>query len=416
MPSSAALLIFSVLVLLVFSVLAVLTNESGNASSSLLLGINRQRTTLQSWRDTRSDKELLLKVGDWVLANGGYINEKVKIGQVNNYLTGMVAIQDMDQGEMICKIPKNLILNPFSAGNSISLRGSDRTCKNINFVYDVITKDPNLQSPYEQYLATRTAKHHHHLPHLWSLEGREMLRDLLGQTWHDDGFYSGLENLRKKCWPDKFKNIHEIDDRLMDAIAIADVRYESGNNFIPWYDVINHANGPEWNVDNRRCTDGSFELFTTRKIHAGEQLAMSYDQQSTGYGPNYDSMNYFFGYGFMPDLPQKWNVSKKLNGFSGSLKFTVDYKDRSTGRDHDDSSELKVIFHDGTTPLLVMDDIHKEIGRLTRFALKYKDITDSVPENEKRLIWKLHSSILAALTQIMYELPGISNSTIHSVD
>jgi hypothetical protein len=195
-----------------------------------------------------------------------------------------------------------------------------------------------------------------------------------------------------------------MDERILDAIAIAHVRYEAGNNFIPWYDVINHANGQDWTADNRRGSDGSFELFTTRKVQAGEQLAMSYDQQSTGYGDNYDSLDYLFGYGFVPTLPQKWILDLSQNGSSKKqLKFTVDYKDRRIENKANDLSEVKVIFHQGTERHANISDIQKEYERLVKFDLEHKDMTD-IPENEKYAIRQLYISMVTASNQILREL------------
>lgn len=401
-----------VLILVIFSLGMWVSNDDLRFELSDTTGSFYGRNLLvnESTADN-TDEQLLLIVSEWVKGNGGYINDKVDIRRINNYLTGMIATKDMGKGETICKIPKNLILNPNNATGTTSLRGSKPKCKRINYIHEIITKDQNLQNPYERYLASRTAKAHHHLPLFWTSNAKELLEQLLGQTWGRDRYNEDLENLRKNCWPDKYKSVNEMDERILDAIAIAIVRYESGNNFIPWYDVINHANGPDWTADNRHHRDdGSFELFTTRKVHAGEQLALSYDQQSTGYGDNYDSVDYLFGYGFVPTLPQKWILNLGQGRSSRLLKFTIDYMDQRAEKNDDESSEFKLIFHDGTERKASISDIQKELERLRKFDLQKAGMMDSIPENEKHMIRQFHSSAITALNQILRHLDGTYKS------
>ena len=61
----------------------------------------------------QDDDALTPQLIDWLRDNGAYINEKLAIKQLDpSFPRGIYALEDMEMGETVCKIPWSLILKP----------------------------------------------------------------------------------------------------------------------------------------------------------------------------------------------------------------------------------------------------------------------------------------------------------------
>jgi len=351
----------------------------------------------------KSDQELLANVRRWVVNNGGYVNRNVQIEKLNDVLTGMVAKRPMEKGETITLIPRDLVI--FN-----NYHQSD--CLHIQRMVELITRDESLQNPFEQYLASRTAKSHHHLPWLWTKPGIQVLQKLLGKTWYSGGFSSKLEKMRKRCWSNMYDNVEQVlqNDRLLDAIAISEARYEGGGHdqFIPFYDVINHANGKAWNA-YARWTPRGFELYTTKAVEAGEQLSMTYDDAVAAFGGELgnpsdmdeddksfiDTPHLLHKYGFVEFLPQRYHMAlsdaDKPHGSKKHFRFRIAKDER-----------VDLLGRRPPTPS-VLQKVRNELKRLALFEAEFKsmDNLNDIPDNEKSVIWQLHKDIVRALTLVL---------------
>ena len=105
----------------------------------------------------QDDDVLTAQLIDWLLDNGAYINDKLAIKQVDPSVPrGIYAIEDMEAGETVCKIPWALILKPTAeevANGSVREELSD--CGTIEAVFHAITVDEDNMTPYGRYLLNR---------------------------------------------------------------------------------------------------------------------------------------------------------------------------------------------------------------------------------------------------------------------
>lgn len=103
------------------------------------------------------DDVLTAQLIDWLRDNGAYINEKLAIKQLDPSLPrGLYAMEDMEAGETVCKIPWALILKPTAeelANGSVREELSD--CGTIEAVFHAITVDEDNMTPYGRYLLNR---------------------------------------------------------------------------------------------------------------------------------------------------------------------------------------------------------------------------------------------------------------------
>eukprot|EP00956_Cyclotella_meneghiniana_P006344 scaffold8314_cov77-Cyclotella_meneghiniana.AAC.4 len=130
---------------------------------------------------------------EWLIANGAYINNKVKIKHMdeNNKASplGLVAIADMDAGEKICQIPPHLIIMPDDIQNSDD-------CPTIKATCNMLTEKGH---PWAKYLLSQT---HRNTPEFWSENGRFMLKKMTGDMLPPQYIDETLEELESECHGD----------------------------------------------------------------------------------------------------------------------------------------------------------------------------------------------------------------------
>jgi hypothetical protein len=95
---------------------------------------------------------LTAQLVDWLRDNGAYINEKLSIKQLDPSLPrGIYAMNNMEEGETVCKIPWSLILKP-SAEELAKEYDNSTDCGTIESVYHAITVERDEMTPYGRYL------------------------------------------------------------------------------------------------------------------------------------------------------------------------------------------------------------------------------------------------------------------------
>ena len=105
----------------------------------------------------QDDDVLTAQLIDWLRDNGAYINDKLVIKQVDPSLPrGIYAIEDMEAGETVCKIPWDLILKPSVEELA---KGRDRDglsdCGTIEAVFHAITAEDDNTTPFGRFLRHR---------------------------------------------------------------------------------------------------------------------------------------------------------------------------------------------------------------------------------------------------------------------
>ena len=133
---------------------------------------------------------LINNLVEWLIANGAFINNKVKIKHMdeNNKASplGLVAIADMDKGEKICQIPPHLIIMPDEVQTSDD-------CPTIKATYDMLTEKGH---PWAKYLLGQT---HRNTPEFWSEKGRFMLKKMTGDMLPPQYIDETMEELVTEC-------------------------------------------------------------------------------------------------------------------------------------------------------------------------------------------------------------------------
>jgi hypothetical protein len=102
----------------------------------------------------QDDDALTPQLIDWLRDNGAYINEKLVIKQFDpSFPRGIYALEDMEKGETVCKIPWALILKPNHYEHvHVKAREELSDCGTIESVYHAITAERDEMTPYGKYL------------------------------------------------------------------------------------------------------------------------------------------------------------------------------------------------------------------------------------------------------------------------
>jgi len=333
-------------------------------------------------RGEPDEAALISQVIQWAKNNGAYISPKVEVLQIAGSLSGIFAREEIEEGEIISTIPWDLILKPEGEESGF--------CEVLSVAHESISKNGNLQTPYEKYLATRTR---HHVPVFWSRPGQDVLLDLLGDRLPTCGFDIAVDY----WWTESCKREEVIGEQSLNAMMLALTRGDgpTGTLLVPFSDVINHDNGAGLNTGTLIKDGESHELFTLRRVHKGEQLQISYNR-CTWCGDVYSnppSVVKFFvtpklfeWYGFIELPPQRWVFSE--------ARLIVDI---DTNGD-DGKKQAKFAVPPSGKGLAF---INEELNRLKGFEQKYKNQTstarDSIPEIEWSAIWQYYDTVVDVL-------------------
>ena len=199
---------------------------------------------------------------------------------------------------------------------------------------------------------------------------------------------------------------------------------------IPFYDIHNHSNNPtklNSHILKPKHPGKSFVLKSSRDIHPGEQIYISYNKchpcwfDTTFRGcksfSNYGSSDIFFVYGFVEDWPQYWNykiVTSSRSSISSSddddgvLIEEVEFCVSPTSGEDNDDNELHVHFVDSD---YVPSHEHvtwfaQHLLRLNEVKLSMKnnlDLKQSVPSHEWDLAWLYHESLVTSISLAIVE-------------
>ncbi len=122
----------------------------------------------------QDDNVLTVQLIDWLRDNGAYINDKLVIKQLDPSLPrGIYAVEDLEAGETICKIPWALILKP-SAEELAKRYEESSDCGTIESVFRAITADNDEMTPYGKYLLNQ--------PRAYTAAFWSQVRDKKGQN------------------------------------------------------------------------------------------------------------------------------------------------------------------------------------------------------------------------------------------
>ncbi|GFH45214.1 hypothetical protein CTEN210_01688 [Chaetoceros tenuissimus] len=271
----------------------------------------------------RSKGVLLENVLAWATENGAIFG-KIGIRQISGDLYGLVATDDIEEGDVIGIVPFNISLN---AGSPHERKSSSVAIDN-----EIRGAGDNYQemTPYEIYLASLTHDYH---PITWSSAAKQILKSLNGgggQALFDLDSIFSMGQMAMSCG-------YEIDftknSKERDAFMLALVRSEEAYTLalFPIVDIPNHRAGGWVNIDSDTSSPLYVKYTATRDIVKGQEIIYSYNQCSYCIpDSNIERKSDLFSswlfsiYGFVEDLPQRWTskssdlmidvVQNELNG------------------------------------------------------------------------------------------------------
>ncbi|KAG7358724.1 SET methyltransferase domain containing protein [Nitzschia inconspicua] len=332
----------------------------------------------------KSDSEMLKDVMRWAESHGAFFNPKVETRPIVGDLSGIFAKEPMKEGEIVSKIPWDIIVKP-PPGEGRGL------CAAISAALEVLRKDPDEQTPYDKYLSSRPIRFH---PMFWSTKGHELLHELIGDLPPDEDDFSPQRFL------DHFgcEDFDFEDDTVHKALMLVMTRSEGHRMdcLVPFNDLINHKNGHSYTAEPRYEEGEYFAIVTRRDVEAGEEIRNSYNQcefcLDFSNCPSFELIfvtpHLFDHYGFVEPYPQRWIIPSRR------LLFDVMEVDGNDGI-------LNATFAIPPSSLGVQF-LHDDIARLKLFAERLISEKPNIPDIEYNTLLEYHQSILRAY-ELAYE-------------
>jgi hypothetical protein len=328
---------------------------------------------------------------EWIQSqNGAFINKKQEI-RLQDPLdptsgSGIFAVERIEKGEILCKIPEHLMIQP----DNIYDR-NDSNVPNCGTVWVLIHEmelgDESRFEPYVRYLLTRPRGQ---IPETWSDAGFRTLREIYsGEDPDDDWFETDF----MRTWHEECKQGGFKYNPLHDHMAMQVVQRSEDEKMIPFYDMYNHRNGHWLNTRQIFHEDDSLEISARRTIQAGEQIYNSYNMCDACGGREavfFDSVDILTSYGFVEQMPQRWNF------LGETAVFDLDEKKGDPGT---------IEFTWVTTPGLdqgMLEFMEEEIERLDYLEWLFQDRERShlrtlIPDIEWDVIMQYHNAYRSAL-------------------
>ena len=228
--------------------------------------------------DSKSDKGFVLLI-DWMKKNGGRVDDRFNVTQLDGGVRGGVATKDIEQGAELLHCPWNLVIG----SNGINDQMSDM-CDVVKAIdAELRLGNASLWYPYldlhhESLLNTR-------LPTLWGPAAR---KELQGLPPSEDA-QRHTQWLESDCGG-------RADDPLTQEALLCFVTRATAVGMVPIYDLFNHHNG-ERNV-KLQLSDTGVQLVALDPIRKGEQIFLSYGVKSVS--------TMYRDYGFVESWPQIW--------------------------------------------------------------------------------------------------------------
>lgn len=316
----------------------------------------------------------------WVRASGGVVSEKTEMrsprdaGEEGNF-RGVFAKEALEEGEVVCNLPWELLVKPSRSNNYVG------DCGTTFAIYDLMKEGRN---PYGRYLKTQPRRY---VPGFWSTEGKELLTEMLGEDlppFEFDEFIDGWWGKNCARQPRGRQLMREDPELALHARMLVIARADD-DLMVPFYDMMNHRNGKWYNTHHILEYGEYFAIVTNRRVEAGEQLYLSYNQCNNCMGrvEEFGTPEMFKHYGFVEFMPQRWYIEDLR------VKFDIDDKEDGTG--------LELTFK---LPISKRGILYfmKELSRLEDFKKKYKDteIAAAVPESELFSLWQYHDAVTTA--------------------
>jgi len=351
------------------------------------------------------DDALATELVEWLRTNGAKIHDGLAIRHVDpsdpTSPRGVFATRTIDEGEVLCNIPWDLMITPGDKYTSVD--DSDEGCRAIVSTIEAFDDGTNA---YARYLLGQPRRY---LPDFWSDSARALLSEMLAvgelaagpMTERDElpphgiGEDGLLDWLVEDCegfgidWTNE-THVHAA----MIVTARADYQY-----LVPFYDMFNH-NGKGYNIAHRynpysgdRIDQTGYEVYTTKSIEAGEELLNSYNRCNIC-----NSMYDWFG---APEMFANFGIVNGMVNGDMPQMFLFDFARVKFELDHGADGGVEVRF--------LVPPSEKGIGllewqlrRLADFAKERRDRgrddQGDISEYEWDMIWRYHAMLQGAIS------------------
>lgn len=334
----------------------------------------------------------LTRLIDWFQSNGGFISEKVEIRLADPSRTdshgGLFATQDIRAKEVLLSLPYNLTVNARGDKQYKALE-----CATVQTVIEERQRgQESFYAPYIDYIFEQPRGI---LPSTWTTLGKDLLKDILGETFEEDGTrvqalppYAAFDILQM----DWFQNCQGGTSELEVQAAELVIERAWDDLMLPVFDFVNHRNGFYTNIDSTSVhMQRTIHVRATRNIRAGEELSYTYNQckDCAGRIDSFGTPEILMSYGFVEDFPQRW-VFKDFNTVF-DLDEQYDYVGNKTGK-------LELQWIGGAPDDTAIEFFEEQLERLvalqgTVLASRNPDI----PDHEWNTATKFHQATVTAL-------------------
>lgn len=398
-----------------------------------------------------------LELSKWLQQKEGFeFNAKQEIRQLESAIqspkAGIFAAEDIQEGEILARVPWNLIVAPVD-----DVDVEDDSCSALNNLHGEMQKGASSNiSPYINYLVSTKAT----LPFSFSQNGKHLLMDIVKNIQDEDDIPL-LEKLEPPflseaavyCGEEASTKEGRLAAELM-------VQFAFQNRMIPIYDLYRHRNGQWLNTETETVPGEYFKVKALRDIKAGEPIYSSYNDckecpKDRGHYSVPGMSNFivrdfycqrstispcmrlvhteiFRDHGFLEPYPQRWSIpgesahieyTRNETGIIDEPEFIYDFEtdliERNNGKwfwRFSEKSQIVFLYQDeDEEPVVVWDtsngldevdlkdswpSYREELRRITRLRnIEWDQSPEAydIPQEEWDMIWAFHRSYTTIL-------------------
>ena len=310
------------------------------------------------------------RVVEWILLNGGDLNPKQEVRYIgcdptafNSY--GVFAVEDIDEGEILTRIPKNLILSD----------ADDDYCSLIDKFPDT-DEDKSAFTPYIK-----------HIMMLENFKPLELWSDLASRLLFKIVELNLPPTKSSEYFRDIFIELVEEDceikiypPEIAYFMQVMDIILGERIGLVPFADFYNHRRGKNSNVNHPIIDDdGTVTFIASKPIKAGDQLYLDIEMNR-----NMTTHEYFYLTGSIEDYPQKWVIGE-------NLKFIVD-------RLEVESQATNITWLSPQPSYIDILFLENELERLQSLNEKeMMEIKDYLCDFDWHRVWKYRDALITAI-------------------
>merc|ERR1712238_35876 len=270
-------------------------------------------------------------MGDWINEasnEGGYFNPKQEFRpDTTTGFLGVFAKEYIPKGEILCTVPSNRPIIPYlndTDENDEDDEDDTSDCDTANQLAEYM-RHPFLHPQFTPYALYTRNQRRDQLPSWWSVPGKNLLLQLLGNGNDELGDQLQITTILDDWYDDCRSYGSFIQDEWWNHAAMLVHQRADDDIMIPGYDMYNHRNGfPQWlntetEWDPTNVLLSPHRTVASQDIQAGDQLYNSYNmcvncgkREEGGYG----TQEIFRDYGFIEQYPQRWKFTQKEKGKS----------------------------------------------------------------------------------------------------